>query len=83
MDSKEKLEKIKQQIFENIKLFYKESFKEKHFIPGKTKINYGGRVFDEEELISLIDSSLEFWLTEGRYAQKFKKALSSFIGVSG
>jgi len=40
------------------------------FTPSKSKINYAGRVYDEKEMINLVDSSLDFWLTAGRYAEK-------------
>lgn len=45
------------------------------------KINYAGRVYDEDELCNLVDSSLEFWLTSGKYADMFEKELSSYLGV--
>ncbi|MCX5706424.1 MAG: lipopolysaccharide biosynthesis protein RfbH, partial [Candidatus Omnitrophica bacterium] len=47
----------------------------------KPKINYAGRVYDEKELVSLVDASLDFWLTTGRYADKFEKSLADFLGV--
>jgi len=51
------------------------------YIPGQTRIRYAGRVYDEEEVINLVDSSLEFWLTTGRYAQQFEKEFAEFIGT--
>lgn len=47
----------------------------------KSKINYGGRVFDEEEISNLIDSALDFWLTSGYFVQSFERELSNFLGV--
>jgi len=44
-------------------------------------ISYGGRIFDEKEIINLIDSSLDFWLTAGRYAEKFETEFANFLGV--
>lgn len=80
-DSKE-TEKLKEQIFKLIIDYYNKTFGLKEeFIPGKTKINYAGRVFDEQELIKLIDSSLDFWLTEGRYTTQLQKELTSYIGT--
>ena len=74
--------KIKNEIFEKVKQYYEEKFKsEKEFIPGKTKINYAGRVFDEKEIINLVDSALEFWLTAGRYTKEFENKLANFIGT--
>ena len=51
------------------------------FVSGKSRINYAGRVFDEKEMINLVDSSLEFWLTYGRYSREFEKKLAEFLGV--
>lgn len=51
------------------------------FIPGVSIIPYGGRVFDEQELINLIDSSLDFWLTAGAYAEKFEREFAQKTGM--
>ncbi|WP_323735595.1 lipopolysaccharide biosynthesis protein RfbH [Methanosphaera sp. ISO3-F5] len=45
------------------------------------KINYASRVYDEEELVNLVDSSLEFWLTTGRYTIEFEEKLCEYLGV--
>jgi CDP-6-deoxy-D-xylo-4-hexulose-3-dehydrase len=52
----------------------------KNFKPGD-RIGYGGRVFDQREIENLIDSSLDFWLTSGRYAEKFEKEFAELMGV--
>ncbi len=51
------------------------------FEPGKSSIHYAGRVFDEIELKNLVDASLDFWLTEGRFTQDFCEKISEFLGV--
>lgn len=51
------------------------------FVAGKSRITYGGRVFDEQELVNLISSSLDFWLTAGPYAEKFEKGFAEKLGV--
>ncbi|MFW8602447.1 lipopolysaccharide biosynthesis protein RfbH [Desulfobacterota bacterium M19] len=51
------------------------------FIAGKSHINYAGRVFDAREMTNLVDSSLDFWLTTGRFAEKFEKDFARFLGV--
>jgi CDP-4-dehydro-6-deoxyglucose reductase, E1 len=51
------------------------------FIPGKSLVHYAGRVYDEKELIALVDASLDFWLTAGKYAQEFEEKLASFLKV--
>jgi len=45
------------------------------------RIPYAGRVYDEKEIAALVDSSLDFWLTTGRYADRFEKDFASFLGV--
>ncbi len=45
------------------------------------RISYASRVFDEKEMMNLVDSSLEFWLTSGRYTDKFEKQLAEYLGV--
>ncbi|MEG2202509.1 MAG: lipopolysaccharide biosynthesis protein RfbH [Christensenellaceae bacterium] len=46
------------------------------------RITYAARVFDEKEMCNLVDSSLEFWLTTGRYAAEFEKKFAAFLGIS-
>ncbi len=55
--------------------------KEELFVPGKSRVNYAARVFDEKERINLVDSSLEFWLTAGRYAEEFEQKFAEYLGV--
>lgn len=50
------------------------------FSPGD-RIPYAGRVFDEREIANLIDASLDFWLTTGRYAERFEQEFASYLGV--
>lgn len=45
------------------------------------RISYASRVYDENEVVNLVDSSLEFWLTSGRYTDEFESGLASFLGV--
>ncbi len=44
-------------------------------------MNYGGRFFDEKELVNLVDSSLDFWLTAGPWARKFEYRFAEWLGV--
>ena len=45
------------------------------------RISYASRVYDDKELVNLVDSSLEFWLTAGRYTNKFEKEFAEYLGV--
>jgi len=51
------------------------------FDPATSRVNYAGRVFDEKEMVNLVDSSLEFWLTYGRYSREFEKRLAEYLGI--
>lgn len=76
-----KQEERKRQILELTKEYYKESFaEEKRFQPGD-RINYAGRCFDENEMVNLVDASLEFWLTAGRYTKKFEQQMRDYLQV--
>lgn len=50
------------------------------FRPGD-RISYAGRVFDENEMCALVDSALDFWLTTGRFAERFEQDFKSYLGV--
>ena len=71
---------IRSEIFEHVREFYASKCQDV-FIPGTSQINYAGRIYDEKELISLVDASLDFWLTTGRYAEQFEKDLADFLGA--
>ena len=45
------------------------------------RINYSARVYNENEMMNLVDSSLDFWLTYGKWSKKFEKELAEFLGV--
>lgn len=55
--------------------------KAKKGLKSKINIKYAARVYDEKEIISLVDASLDFWLTAGRYVLKFEELLSRYLGI--
>lgn len=75
-------ENIKQQILELTRLYYHEAHERKpEFKQGETFVNYGGRYYDAEEIVNLVDSSLDFWLTAGPWAHKFEQRLAKWLGI--
>lgn len=77
-----KKEELKQQILQLTREYYNEVHKtSKVFEPGKSFVNYGGRYFNDEEMVNLVDSSLDFWLTAGPWAHKFETRLAKWLGV--
>lgn len=83
MDRINRAIQLKQEILDKVKEYYalEHDKSEETFIPGQSKVNYGGRVFDEKEMINLVDSSLEFWLTYGKYSRKFEKSLAEYLDI--
>src|SRR5208282_1849274 len=61
--------------------YYREAFPAPTFVPGSSPVPISGRVFDEQELELLVDSSLDFWLTTGRFAEQFEREFAKFVGV--
>jgi CDP-6-deoxy-D-xylo-4-hexulose-3-dehydrase len=75
-------QELRKQILELTKQYYKAKFPEQKFEKGKSIVRYAGRVFDEKEIVSLVDSSLDFWLTAGRFAEEFEYEFSNMFGAS-
>ena len=71
---------IRKKILKQVADYFACRRKEK-FVSGQTRIPYAGRVYDEKELVSLVDAALDFWLTAGRYANKFEKSFAAFLGA--
>ena len=81
MNTYEEQEKeLRQQAIEAALAYHRHAHGKKAFAPGD-RIPYAGRVFDEREIGNLIDSSLDFWLTTGRYAERFEREFAAFLGV--
>ncbi len=75
---------LKQEILNKTKEYYElvhKKDKTKNFEANTSRINYAGRVFDEKELVNLVDSSLDFWLTYGNYSKKFEKDLANYLNI--
>lgn len=77
MTEKELRKQILELVDEYCKNFH---LKEKEFEEGD-RISYGGRKFNSEEMINLVDSSLDFWLTSGRYCDQFEKEFAEILGI--
>jgi len=73
---------IRKEILELTRKYYKEKFGGYAYDPQKDLVHYAGRVFDERELVNLIDSSLDFFLTANRYAEEFENNFAEYLGLS-
>jgi CDP-6-deoxy-D-xylo-4-hexulose-3-dehydrase len=76
-----KADRIKENILAMVREYCAVAHRAPEFVEGKTRISYGGRVFDDKELTNLVDSALEFWLTTGRYSHRFEENLAEFLGA--
>jgi CDP-6-deoxy-D-xylo-4-hexulose-3-dehydrase len=74
-------QKLRDDISALVAEYHAAAFEKKAFVPGQTPVPVAGRVFGAEELQHLVDSSLDFWLTTGRFAAQFEREFARFFGV--
>lgn len=74
-------EELRAQIHALTAEYFTEAFSPREFVAGESPVPVSGKVFDEVEMQHLVDSSLDFWLTTGRFADQFQKEFSKFMGV--
>jgi len=72
-------EELREQILGLVQEYFQEAFPTP--VSPSANIRVSGRVFDSDELVHLVDSSLDFWLTAGRYAKDFEKQFARYFGV--
>ena len=75
MNKEEILKLVRDYAKENLSNINSKPFKDGDRIP------YSAKIFDEEEVVNLVDSALEFWLTQGHYYDEFEKKLANYLGV--
>lgn len=73
---------LREEILKLVKEFYQERFADRTFKPGSDTVHYAGRVFDANELVNLVDSSLDFFLTASRYSDQFESDFAEYLGLS-
>lgn len=74
-------EQARKEILNSVKEYYNNFLKKDTTFNEGDRISYSGRVYDENEVCSLVDSSLDFWLTMGRYSDRFEKEFAEFLGT--
>ena len=72
---------LRQEILRLVQQYHQEKFAPQKFIRGESIVRYAGRVFDNKELMNLVDSSLDFWLTAGPHAEAFENEFADYLGV--
>jgi len=74
---------LRKRILDLVAEYHQVAHAQTPFVPGESVVPVSGRVFDSEDIQSLVDSSLEFWLTTGRFAEEFERRLAAYFGVRG
>ena len=74
-------EELRHQILSLTRQYYAANWPASNFEPVSSAVPVTGKVFDAEELVHLVDASLDFWLTTGRYAKIFEREFARFVGA--
>jgi CDP-6-deoxy-D-xylo-4-hexulose-3-dehydrase len=64
-----------------VQQYYQVALQPQGFVPGQSSVPVSGKVFDSEELELLVESSLDAWLTTGRFAAQFEREFAALMGV--
>jgi len=72
---------LRAQIRSLVSEYHDAAFAPKPFFPGVTPVPVAGRVFDAEDIQALMEATLDFWLTTGRFAAQFEKSFAQYFGV--
>ena len=76
-----KLKELRASIATLVAQYHDEAFPVSAFVPGTSAVPVAGRVFDESEIQHLVESSLDFWLTSGRFSDEFEDSFAKLFGV--
>jgi CDP-4-dehydro-6-deoxyglucose reductase, E1 len=77
----ERAAQLRSQILNLVAEFHQEQFPEKQFVPWQSHVPVSGKVLDANDMQHLVDASLDFWLTTGRFALEFERQFARFFGV--
>jgi len=73
------MEALRAEALDAVRRYAEAAFVEQPFVPGETPVPVAGRVIGAPELEALVDASLDGWLTEGRFAERFRSELSKVL----
>ena len=72
---------LKADLLRQLRQYCETAFQRAPFVPGETAVPVSGRVFDADDVGHLMEATLDFWLTTGRFADRFESELAKFVGV--
>jgi CDP-6-deoxy-D-xylo-4-hexulose-3-dehydrase len=71
---------LRAQILELVRAYHAEAHSPRPFVPGDSPVPVAGRVFDAADMVALVESGLDFWLTAGRFADAFERRFPALLG---
>ena len=74
-------DQLRQEIAALVEQYHQAAFPAKPFLGGISTLPVSGKVFDADEMKHLVNSSLDFWLTTGRYAEQFETQFAKVMGM--
>ena len=74
-------EQAKNQILDMVREYCEVYHNKKSPFQEGQRIPYASRVYDSAEMVNLVDSALEFWLTSGRYTEEFESGFAKYLGI--
>ena len=72
---------LRRQILDLVEVYHAKAHQAAAFVPGQSSVPVSGRVYDASDMRSLVDSSLDFWLTTGRFNDAFEARLAARLGA--
>jgi len=82
MDDKQLERQLTAEVLERVRRIGELRNKQQPFVPGSSPVKYAGRVYDEADMLALVESSIEFWLTGGRWHRRLEDRLAKWYGVA-
>jgi CDP-6-deoxy-D-xylo-4-hexulose-3-dehydrase len=76
------LQSSREAVQEAVRAYFRVAHTPRPFVPGVSPVPVSGKVYDQADMLSLVDSGLDFWLTTGRFAAEFEKKLSRRLGLN-
>lgn len=75
------MDNLRSQILSDVRRYAEEKLATQEFVPGETVVPVSGKVLDAEDFAALVDSSLDGWLTAGRFHKEFEEGLANYVGA--
>ena len=79
--NREREKVLRLEVLKAAERYFEEIYGEPRPFEAGDRIPYAARVYDEKEIVNLVESALDFWLTSGRYTEQFEREFAEFLGV--